>query len=59
MLYPPPPSGAGGLQISVRLKSFNVQKWKSPLAPLLGETAVCAHLLLSGMAPKISTFVIF
>ncbi len=27
------------------LKSYNVQKWKSPLAPLLGETDMCAHWL--------------
>ncbi len=36
-------SGAAGLQRSVYLKSYNVQKWKSPLAPILGEKDICAH----------------
>ncbi len=36
-----PRSGVGGLQRSVHLKSYNAQKWKSPLAPLLVETDIC------------------
>ncbi len=38
-----PSSGAEGLQISVHLKSYNVQKWKIPLALILGEINICAH----------------
>ncbi len=36
-------SGAGEHQRSVHLKSYNVQKWKRPLAPLLGRTDICDH----------------
>ncbi len=40
-----PTCGVWGLQKSVHLKSYNVQKWKSPLAPIVGETDICAHWL--------------
>ncbi len=40
-----PTSGVGRLQRSVHLKSYNVQKQKSPQDPLPVETDICAYWL--------------
>ncbi len=45
LIFISPTSEAMGLQRSVHLKSYNVRKWKSPLASLLGKTDMCAHWL--------------